>query len=176
MLELLAVAPKTYNLDEIMPYPPYPLYRSGVTDGTNSIYRYALKESNYPILIIVDPIFDEEGSVIPSGHYSLALTDERDLLIIYKNDKVIATLTVFKYEEDKTQIEKKEKTYFKEWKRKRAKKKKEKKDAKMNAKRVKQGLPLLSDPIYMEASIEYNKDGKYYLIKYERARIRAWGA
>ena len=28
----------------------------------------------------------------------------------------------------------------------------------------------------MEASIEYNKEGGYYLIMYEKGFLRAWGA
>ena len=30
--------------------------------------------------------------------------------------------------------------------------------------------------IYMEATIEYIPQGKYYLIKYQRGTIKAWGA
>ena len=30
--------------------------------------------------------------------------------------------------------------------------------------------------IHLEATIEYIKDGGYYLVKYEKGYIRAWGA
>ena len=32
------------------------------------------------------------------------------------------------------------------------------------------------DYVHMEAHIDYIKEGKYYLIRYERGVIRAWGA
>ena len=33
-----------------------------------------------------------------------------------------------------------------------------------------------TEHIHMEASIEYIKEGGYYLIRYEKSFIRAWGA
>lgn len=57
-------------------------------------------------------------------------------------------------------------------------KKKEKEIAKTNQKRAKKGMPLITeeDDIYQEASIEYIPAGNYYLIRYERADVKAWGA
>ena len=58
-------------------------------------------------------------------------------------------------------------------------KKQEKEIAKTNKKREKKGMPPISkeDDIYQEAGIEYIHDlGGYYLIKYERGDVRAWGA
>ena len=58
------------------------------------------------------------------------------------------------------------------------KKKEEKEIAKTNKKRERKGLPLITqeDEIYQEASIEYIRDGGYYLIRYERGDVKAWGA
>ena len=58
------------------------------------------------------------------------------------------------------------------------KKKEDKEIAKTNRKREKKGLPLImpEDEIYQEASIEYIKEGGYYLIRYERGDVKAWGA
>ena len=55
-------------------------------------------------------------------------------------------------------------------------KKLEKERIKTNESRAKVGMPPDEDKVNMEASIEYIKDGNYYLIKYERGSIRAWGA
>ena len=57
---------------------------------------------------------------------------------------------------------------------------KEKEIAKTNKKREKTGLPPINNDhdIYQEASIEYKTDsnGGYYLIRYERGDVKAWGA
>ena len=57
-------------------------------------------------------------------------------------------------------------------------KKEEKEIAKTNKKRAKQGMPPVNDEedIYQEASIEYVPAGNYYLIRYERGDVKAWGA
>ena len=39
-----------------------------------------------------------------------------------------------------------------------------------------EGMAPDIEPVHMEASIEYIKEGKYYLIRYEKGKIRAWGA
>ena len=59
-------------------------------------------------------------------------------------------------------------------------KKQLKKEAKaredINKKRAVTGQPPDVEKVFMDASIEYNPNGDYYLIKYERGTIRAWGA
>ena len=37
-------------------------------------------------------------------------------------------------------------------------------------------MPPDEPKVYMDATIEYNPNGDYYLIKYERGTIKAWGA
>ena len=51
-----------------------------------------------------------------------------------------------------------------------------KEKAKTNAQRAKAGMPPVEDYVNMEASIEYDEKGNFYVIKYERGTIRAWGA
>lgn len=162
---------KIQPLDEIMPYPPYPSYSSGLKESDKAIYKYALNSTDFPNLIIVDPLYDCEGNAILPGYYGLVLSDDRLFLILVQSEKVIATIPVFKLEEDKKEVEKlHDKEYLKQ------KAKDDAKQAKLNAKRAKQGLPPEKKEVYMNAGIEYQKDGDYYLIKYERGRIRAWGA
>ena len=56
--------------------------------------------------------------------------------------------------------------------------KEEKKIARTNMKREKQGMPPVNEDqdIYQEASIEWIPTGGYYLIRYERDDVKAWGA
>ena len=160
----------TFMFSETRPYPPQPQETSGTTFGSQAIYRYSLKEADYPILIIIDEISDASGEKIPSGHYALALSDDCKFLVILQSKEALAVIPVFKLEEDKDAYKipsKKEKKRLK---------KLEKERIKTNESRAKVGMPPDEDKVNMEASIEYIKDGNYYLIKYERGSIRAWGA
>lgn len=159
------------NHPEIFPDPPAPPPTGGVILGSQAIYRYSLKDSDYPGLIIIDKIVDEFDNAILPGHYELALSDERDFLIILQTKKPIAIIPVFKLEEDKNAEEKKQDKEYKK-----IMKKREKERAKTNKIRAEKGMPPDEEKVHMEASIEYVHDGDYYLIKYERGFIRAWGA
>ena len=66
----------------------------------------------------------------------------------------------------------------KEFKRKERKKRSEKKRQEIiEHKYAETGATLPpKEYIHTEASIEYIKDGGYYLIRYEKGVIRAWGA
>lgn len=162
---------KLEDVDELMPYPPYPSYPSGLKDKDNAIYRYGQKTSDFPNLTIVNAIYDKDGNVIMPGYYGLVLSDERDLLFLIQGDCVVATVPVFRFEEDRKKIEKlRDKKYQKKLV------KEQKKQARLDAKRAKSGVPPVENQVYMDATIEYSEQGQYYLIKYERERIRAWGA
>ena len=54
--------------------------------------------------------------------------------------------------------------------------KEQKKQADKNKKLIKEGKMPEEPEIYSHASIEYDIEGDYYLVKYERGNIRAWGA
>lgn len=154
-------------------YPVEPQITAGLVDGTQAIYRYSLRESSYPTLSIVDEISDGKGNKIPPGHYELALSDERNFFILMQSKKPIAIIPVFKVDIDmSTYAVVKDKKALK-------KEKKEKKEiAKTNAKRAKKGMPPVNPEkdIYQEATIEYVPAGGYYLIRYERGDVKAWGA
>ena len=155
----------------IRAYPPHPQETSGVGQGSQAIYRYSLKDSDYPILSIVDKITDPDGNTISPGHYELALSDEWDFLILMQTKNPVAIIPVFKVEEDKEAFNREfDKDYQK------IKKKREKERAKTNKQRAEVGMPPDEEKIHMRATIEYIKNGNYYLIKYERGTIRAWGA
>lgn len=154
-------------------YPTEPQITAGLIVGSQSIYKYSLRESSYPTLSLVDEISDSQGNIIPPGHYELALSDERDFLILIQSKKAIAIIPVFKVDIDMSYCEQ-----VRDDKALKKKKKEEKEIAKTNRKREKKGLPPINkeQDIYQEATIEYIPSGSYYLIRYERADVKAWGA
>lgn len=155
-------------------YPTEPQITAGLIVGSQSFYKYSLRESTYPTLSIVDEISDAQGNTIPAGHYELALSDERDFLILIQSRKAIAIIPVFKVDVDMSQY-----SVVRDNKSLRKQKKEDKEIAKTNCKRERKGLPLIDkdeDDIYQEASIEYIPNGGYYLIRYERGDVKAWGA
>lgn len=155
-------------------YPTEPQITAGLIVGSQSFYKYSLRESTYPTLSIFDEISDAQGNTIPAGHYELALSDDRDFLILIQSRKAIAIIPVFKIDIDMSQY-----SVVRDNKALRKQKKEAKEIAKTNQKREKKGLPLINkdeDEIYQEASIEYVPKGGYYLIRYERGDVKAWGA
>lgn len=151
--------------------PLQPQGTSGVEDWSKTYVRYSLKDSEYPTLTIVTPIFDNGGNVIPPGFYELAISDDRTFFILLQSKEQIAVIPVFKIEEDANEEKRlNNKEYKKELK------KEEKKRKEINEKRDKVGMKHDEPTVYMDASIEYCKDGDYYLIKYERGTLKAWGA
>ncbi len=154
-------------------YPTEPQITAGLVIGTQSFYRYSLRESSYPTLSLVDELSDAYGNTVAPGHYELALSDEKDYLILIQSKKAIALIPVFKVDIDMSQYEQ-----VRDKKSLKKKKKEEKEIAKTNKKRAKQGMPPVNpeQDIYQEASIEYIPSGNYYLIRYERGDVKAWGA
>ncbi len=154
-------------------YPAEPQITAGLIVGSESIYKYSLRESSYPTLSLADEISDSLGNIIPPGHYELALSDEKDYLILIQSKKAIAIIPVFKVDIDMSYYEQ-----VKDNKALKKKKKEEKEIAKTNIKREKKGLPPINkeQDIYQEATIEYIPSGSYYLIRYERGDVKAWGA
>jgi hypothetical protein len=158
---------------ETRAYPVVPQETAGLMVGTQSFYKYSLKESSYPTLSIVDEISDSEGNILPSGHYELALSDDKDFFILMQSKNPVAIVPVFKVEIDVSHYEQ-----VRDDKTLRKQKKEEKEIAKTNKKRERAGMSPVSNEqdIYQEASIEYIPSGSYYLIRYERGDVKAWGA
>lgn len=149
-------------------------YSAGIRDADKAFANYGPASSDYPNLLIVNPICDNDGNVILSGYYQLILSDERTMLSLVQRGQIIATVPVFKVEEDRSQVQAPQpRTY---WEQKKADKEKIKKE-KARKKKISNGeIPADEPQIYNNATIEYDEEGCYYLIKYERGRIRAWGA
>lgn len=154
-------------------YPQFPTMTSGLVEGMGAVYKYGLRESSYPTLSIVDELTDGKGSIIPPGHYELALADDRQFLILIESKVPKAIIPVFKVEvtaDNKPQVHNR-KTL-------KAKEKHDKEIMKVNKKRERRGVSPVNEEeeIYQEASMEYVKDGHYFLIRYERGDVKAWAA
>lgn len=172
------VTPALRDIEYLAPAAPYPVIPSGITVHQNSIYRYSIPTDEQPYLSIVDYIPDHNGNFIKPGYYQLALSDDREFLYLIESKNLIAIIPVFKLDENKSEVRKlyKKDLTRKEKKALADKKRKEKFKKIIDAKYAKSGATPTEEYTHMEATIEYIKDGGYYLIKYEKGYIRAWGA
>lgn len=179
------ITPALRDIDYLTPCAPYPMTPSGVTIHENTIYRYSIPTEEQPILTILDYIPDYNGNFIPPGHYELALSDDRTFLYLIESKNLIAIIPVFKLAENESELKKYRdknrdltKAEKKEVEKEERKQKKKDKIRKIiETKYAKTGAtPPPKEYIHMEANIEYIKEGGYYLIRYEKGFIRAWGA
>lgn len=165
--------PQVKMLDKLMPPRGHNIYNGGYKDYDKGYIRYALPSSDHPNLILVNAIYDDDNNIIQPGYYELVLSDDRQILLLVQAGNTIATIPVFRLEEDRSQEQLAQPM---DWKsQKKADREKKKKD-KLNKKLIKQGKMVEEPQVYMNATIEYDKEGDYYLVKYERGKIRAWGA
>ena len=89
----------------IRAYPQQPQNMSGVTLGSQAIYRYSLADSDYPTLVLANYLFDGDLDFIPPGHYELALSDDWDFFILLQSKEPKAIFPVIKVEEDESEKE-----------------------------------------------------------------------
>lgn len=179
------LTPALRDIEYLAPTAPYPRNPSGITIHEKPIYRYAIPTDEQPVLIIKDYIPDYNGNFISPGHYQLALSDDREFLYLIESRNLLAVIPVFKLAENEAELKKyrdknreltnaeKKKVEREEHRKKRAEKQQkiiEKKYAETGA-----TLPK-KDYEHLEAQIDYIKEGGYYLIRYEKGFIRAWGA
>lgn len=174
------VTPALRDIDYLAPAAPYPVIPSGITVHQGTIYRYAVPTDEQPVLSIVDYITDYNGNFIAPGHYTLALSNDKEFLYLIESRELVAVIPVFKIAENEGELRKyyeKNRELSKEDKAElRKKKRKEKFQNIINAKYAKTGATPPKEYEHMEASIEYVREGAYYLVTYEKNFIRAWGA
>jgi len=152
-------------------------YPSGLEYKDQSHVKAGPPSIDDPILLIVDPIYDRYMNCIPPGYYQLSLDPGREYMYLIQTGKTIATIPVFKIEIDKKKEAEKRKnqppkTFFKKIKyniKKKIKDHRHKQNVKK--KRIED-----EERIYSDATIELAEEGKYFLIKYERDSVKAWGA
>lgn len=179
------LTPALRDIEYLAPTAPYPRTPSGLTVHEKPVYRFSVPTDEQPVLIIKDYIPDYNGNFIPPGHYQLALSDDREFLYIIESRNLVAVIPVFKLAENESELKKyrdKNKDLTKAEKKEleraeRKNKRKEKQRRIIEAKYAETGATLPpKDYTHMEASIEYIKEGGYYLIRYEKSFLRAWGA
>lgn len=172
--------PALRDIDYLTPIAPYPAIPSGLTVHQGTIYRYAVPTEEQPTLLVSDYIPDHNGNFINPGYYKLALSDDREFLYLIESDTLRAVIPVFKLAENQHEVRKMyaaNKELTKEEKKERAKKKKKDKIQEIiNKKYAISGATPPKEYEHMEATIEYIKEGGYYLLMYEKGIIRAWGA
>ena len=174
------IVPALRDIDYLTPAAPYPVVPSGITVHQDSIYRYAIPTDEQPTLLIADYIPDHNGNFITPGYYQLALSDDREFLYLIESKNLIAIIPVFKIAENEKELHKlysKKKELSKDEKRAIARKKKNDKIQKIIEKKYAvTGATPPKEYEHMEADIQYIKEGQYYLVRYEKGFIRAWGA
>ena len=175
MLVDVGMPPNVKVIDEQLLYPIYP---SGLTEYQDAIIRYQHSSLNEPVLKLVDYIYDYNGNYIAPGIYELALSDDKEFLLLIESHKLIAVIPVFKLAENQAEVEKIRKAQAQ--KNKKIKRPKtrylEKMQYLLRKKYAMEAITPPEDYVYMNAEIEYVEDGGYYLITYENGAYRAWGA
>lgn len=166
------ITPAIRDIDYLAPCAPYPAIPSGVTIHEKSIYRYSVPTDEQPTLTIVDYIPDYNGNFIKPGYYELALSDDREFLYLIESKDLIAVIPVFKLAENEAEVAKSRK---KEKKHKPTRQEKFQKIIDAKYARTNATVPN-KEYTHLEASIDYIKEGRYYLVRYEKGFIRAWGA
>ena len=174
------ITPALRDIEYLTPAAPYPVVPSGIMVHQKSIYRYAIPTDEQPTLLISDYIPDHNGNFISPGYYQLALSDDREFLYLIESKDLRAIIPVFKIAENEREMHKlyasKKELSKKEKKEIAKKKRKDKIQEKINQKYAVTGATPRQEYEHMEATIEYIKEGGYYLIMYEKGYIRAWGA
>lgn len=179
------LTPALRDIDYLAPTAPYPVTPSGITIHQDPIYRYAIPTDEQPVLSIVDYIPDHNGNFIKPGHYQLALSNDKEFLYLIESKNLLAVIPVFKLDENEAELKKyrdknKEltKAEKKEVERQERRTRREQKRQDLIKKRYAETGATLppKEYIHMEAHIDYIKEGSYYLIRYEKGVIRAWGA
>ena len=174
------ITPALRDIDYLAPAAPYPVVPSGITIYQKPIYRYSIPTDEQPPLLIPDYIPDHNGNFIAPGYYQLALSDDREFLYLIESKELRAIIPVFKIAENQREMHKlysSKKELTKQEKKELSKKKRKDKIQKIIDKKYGEtGATPPQEYEHMEATIEYIKEGGYYLIMYEKGYIRAWGA
>lgn len=173
------VPPNMKVIDDVVLYPRNP---SGLTEYQNSIYRYSLPDSKQPVLRLSDYIIDYNGGYLSPGMYELALSDDKEFLLIIQSGKLLAVIPVFKLAEDEQAVQEYRNKMLMDSHKKYKPRKLRYKEKLQKVLRAKYAEDAITPPAadedytYMNATIEYIEEGGYYLVTYENGMYRAWGA
>lgn len=152
-------------------------YPSGLNFKDEGFVKFGPPSIDDPILFIIDPIFDKDYNYIPPGPYQLTLDPGREFMYLVQTGKVLAIIPVFKVEIDKEKDAKKRKDLPPRgfWKMKKYKIKKYFKERRRKQNIKKKRIDP-DEKVYSDATIELVPGERYFLIKYEKEAVKAWGA
>ena len=169
------IPPNMRVIDETLLYPIYP---SGLLENQSAIIRYQHSSLKEPTLKLVDYIYDYNGNYISPGIYELALSDDKEFLLLIESHNLIAVIPVFKLSQNEAEVQRiqQEKAEHNKKHKKRKVKYREKLQSIVRTKYAMEAITPPEDYTYMNAQIEYIEEGGYYLITYENGMYRAWGA
>lgn len=163
---------KMKTINQLLPQRGPAVYPSGIYDRDKTHVIYGPKSSDQPTLLVSNPIYDKDRNVIQPGYYELMLSYDRKNLLLTQRQELIAVIPVFKVEEDLSQEQEQQPN---DWLSQKKAERKQKKEEKKKRKLAAEGKLPEEPGIYNKATIEWKNEG-YYLIKYERGKIQAWGA
>lgn len=139
--------------------------RTGLYDYDKAVYRHALDKTPNPNLALPFVLFDGEKR-LETGHYELALSDDRKYLLLIQSQELKALVPAIKVvykrsddyqnrveeiEKEKAKLEKKRKT----------------------TKKLDEELENIKQ-LELNAKIYDSKEG-YYVIEYKKFNTYAWG-
>ncbi|MBR1753758.1 hypothetical protein IJ732_02890 [bacterium] len=152
-------------------------YPSGLEYKDESHVKMGPPSTTDPVLFIVDPIFDKDYHYIPPGYYQLTLDPSREYMYLVQSGKTLAVIPVFKIEIDAKGEEKKRKEQMPQtfWKQKKFLVKRYFKERRRKQ-NIKKKRIEPEEKVHSEATIELVSAKRYFLIKYEKDTVRAWGA
>ena len=182
-LDLIAVK----SLEDLLPARGPEAYPAGIKDYDKGFVKYGPASSGQPNLVLPDPIYDLDGNVILPGYYELALSYDRKMLILSQSGKAAAVIPVIKIEETYSQEQVLQPMSDKELNKIEKKKKKEEKKKQKELRKKKKEFERMNpgekfeqeeddlNQLNMSADIEFDVGNNYYLIKYEKGNLKAWG-
>jgi hypothetical protein len=175
MIDASRIPPNMRVIDETLLYPKYP---SGLLENQNPITRYQHSATQEPILRIKDYIYDYNGNSIAPGMYELALSDNKEFLLLIESHNLVAVIPVFKLSQNQSEVERVRQENAEKTKKHKKRKvtNKERIESVVRTKYAEDAITPPQEFVYMNATIEYVEDGGYYLLTYENGMYRAWGA
>lgn len=163
------VAVKLNSPESILPYPSCP---SGVIPEQKTIYTHGYQPSQYPILIIPNRIYDNEGNSIADGYYTVALSDDKKFLLLIQSSRLKAKLPVYSLVEEQLTREEVEEENALKQKMEEARLKNKKK----KYEEYKLELKKFYDRKQAKMSAEIRDSGKgHYIVIYKNSTVTAKG-
>lgn len=153
--------PKIREYEDIVIAP----VRTGIYDYDKAVYREALDKITNPNLILPYILFDGEKQ-LESGHYEIALSNDKKFLFFIQSQELKAVVPAIKVVQKRSDEYQKRVNEIEKEKTKLEKKRKSTKKLDEELENIKQ--------LELSAKISDSKEG-YYIIEYKKFNTYAWG-